>query len=355
MSFSVYNDVLSVNDFNTNSQNVSIGRNSGLNQGLESVAIGVNCGSEGANSVSIGTFAGQFLQHADGVSIGDLAGRYNQGENGIAIGYEAGSTNQGYSSIGIGIDAGAFSQGDNAVSIGNSAGYTAQGAFCVAIGISCATNNQGQNSVAIGNTAAYDNQGHNCIALGAYAGQNSQHANSIVLNATGTTLNSTNTNSFYVKPLQGASGATNRILFYNNSTGEFTYSSSNTSANNKSFIIDHPLNDDKYLVHVCLEGPEAGVYYRGKSEIINDESVEILLPEYTKAFSEFTVQITPVCNSSNNIQTYGSSEVENGRFTVYGKNGKFFWMVNGMRNQIEVEPLKSESEVRGDGPYKYFL
>ena len=28
----------------------------------------------------------------------------------------------------------------------------------------------------------------------------------------------------------------------------------------KSFIIDHPTDPSKYLVHVCLEGPEAGVY-----------------------------------------------------------------------------------------------
>jgi len=32
---------------------------------------------------------------------------------------------------------------------------------------------------------------------------------------------------------------------------------------------------------------------------------------------------------------------------------KFFWMVNALRENIKVEPLKSETEIRGDGPYKY--
>jgi len=46
----------------------------------------------------------------------------------------------------------------------------------------------------------------------------------------------------------------------------------------KSFIIDHPKEPEtKHLVHVCLEGPEAGVYYRGKGEITNNETVEISL------------------------------------------------------------------------------
>jgi len=40
----------------------------------------------------------------------------------------------------------------------------------------------------------------------------------------------------------------------------------------KTFIINHPLDDSKYLVHACLEGPEAGIYYRGDGEITNNES-----------------------------------------------------------------------------------
>jgi hypothetical protein len=38
----------------------------------------------------------------------------------------------------------------------------------------------------------------------------------------------------------------------------------------KTFIIEHPIDTSKYLIHACLEGPEAGVYYRGKATIDNN-------------------------------------------------------------------------------------
>ena len=45
------------------------------------------------------------------------------------------------------------------------------------------------------------------------------------------------------------------------------------------------------------------------------------------------------------------SEVENNRFYVYGTNTKFFWTVYGKRSDIDVEPLKKDVNVKGDGPY----
>jgi hypothetical protein len=48
------------------------------------------------------------------------------------------------------------------------------------------------------------------------------------------------------------------------------------------------------------------------------------------------------------------SEVdENGKFNVYGENGRFNWQATGKRGDIVVEPLKSESNVKGFGPYKW--
>lgn len=75
----------------------------------------------------------------------------------------------------------------------------------------------------------------------------------------------------------------------------------------------------------------AEIYYRGKSEIINDNSVEIVLPESSKSLTEFTVQIIP------NIYGRYSSQVENGKFTVYGKNGSFFWNAVGFQLNLENE------------------
>jgi len=120
----------------------------------------------------------------------------------------------------------------------------------------------------------------------------------------------------------------------------------------KSFIIQHPKNENKYLVHACLEGPEAGVYYRGKGEILNNQSVIINLPYYVDSLaSNFTVNITPIFNGK--LNTLNSSEILDNKFTVYGENCKFYWIVYGKRLNIEVEPNKSETNVKGEGPYLY--
>ena len=46
----------------------------------------------------------------------------------------------------------------------------------------------------------------------------------------------------------------------------------------KGFDIEHPNKDGHRLRHICLEGPEAGVYYRGR---IKNEKM-IRLPSYWK-------------------------------------------------------------------------
>jgi len=120
----------------------------------------------------------------------------------------------------------------------------------------------------------------------------------------------------------------------------------------KSFIINHPIQEDKYLVHACLEGPEAGVYYRGTGEILDKNSTVIELPHYVGAFAtDFTVQITPIYNGK--INTLNVSEITNNKFTVYGENCKFYWQVTGKRLEIITEPLKTDVEVKGQGPYLY--
>ena len=61
----------------------------------------------------------------------------------------------------------------------------------------------------------------------------------------------------------------------------------------KNFVISHPTKPGKKLVHTCLEGPENGVYVRGK--LLNKTEIE--LPEYwTKLVDEstITVSITPI-------------------------------------------------------------
>lgn len=61
----------------------------------------------------------------------------------------------------------------------------------------------------------------------------------------------------------------------------------------KNFVIDHPTKQGKKLVHTCLEGPENGVYYRGR--LLNKTQIE--LPEYWTGLVDedtITVSITPI-------------------------------------------------------------
>jgi hypothetical protein len=133
---------------------------------------------------------------------------------------------------------------------------------------------------------------------------------------------------------------------YNPSTYEVSYS---TSA--KTFIIDHPLEQDKYLVHGCIEGPEVGVYYRGSGEVMNGVCT-VHLPTYTSSFSDFTVHVSPVFNGVPRV--LNSSPVTNGRFAVYGSgDGSFNWFVYGKRAHLNTEPDKHSIRIRGEGPYKY--
>lgn len=60
----------------------------------------------------------------------------------------------------------------------------------------------------------------------------------------------------------------------------------------KKFDIPHPTKPNHRLAHVCLEGPEAGVYYRGR--LINKNVIE--LPDYWKGLVDpetITVNLTP--------------------------------------------------------------
>jgi hypothetical protein len=267
------------------------------------------------------------------------------------MGYQAGYTNQGKNCISIGTNAGYTGQGGNtgfSVAIGTGAGSIGQGVRSIAMGYQAGSSNQGNDSVAIGNQAGFTGQGQYCIAIGNNAGQMNQPSQSIILNAGITGLNpGTGASGFYVNPINstGVIGATG-ALYYEIGTNQIKYDTS------KTFVIDHPNDKNKYLVHACLEGPEAGVYYRGKGEIANDKYATVSLPNYVENLAyDFTVQITPIYNGI--IKTYNSSDVKNNEFKVYGENGEFFWTVYGKRFNIDVEPIKYMIEVKGDGPYKW--
>jgi hypothetical protein len=112
------------------------------------------------------------------------------------------------------------------------------------------------------------------------------------------------------------------------------------------------MDEELYLVHACLEGPEAGVYYRGEGKIMN-KSVIIRLPDYVDSLAtDFTVNVTPI----GKPVLLGTSRVVNGCFEVSclpGEQCEFYWTVFGKRCDISIEPKKSNTKVNGDGPYRW--
>ena len=126
------------------------------------------------------------------------------------------------------------------------------------------------------------------------------------------------------------SGAITSTAGFSGTTGTF---SGKVTAASKSFLINHPTKKGKKLEHGSLEGPENGVYVRGKVEKNN----VIELPEYwTGLVNEdtITVQLTPM----GFFQKLYVKEIKDNKVYVeksgFGKPS-FFYNVYGERKDIE--------------------
>jgi hypothetical protein len=304
--------------------------------------------SQGIRSIAIGAWAGQSNQITEAIAIGTQAGFSSQQTNSVAIGNSAGKTSQSDNSVAIGNYAGQSNQSSNSIAVGNNTGYISQQTNAIAIGNNTGYISQQANTIAIGYQSGYTSQGLNSIAIGYMAGRSNQNANSIIINAGDDALNNTSTEGLFINPIRSVTGGTNNTLCYDVITNEIVNDTT------KTFVINHPIDKNKYLVHACLEGPEAGIYYRGKSIITNNEYVEIELPEYVKYIgTNYTINITKIFSGKKSNDTYETSEIEDNKFKVYGTNGKFYWTVFAERQKIDIEPNKNEFELKGDGPYKY--
>ena len=292
-------------------------------------------------------------KRTESIAIGITAGYSLQGTEAIAIGIEAGYTAQQSGALAIGYRAGYGSQGAYTTAIGYQSGITGQRTGAIAIGYESGYTNMGTNSIAIGYQAGYANKGSGSIAIGYLAGKTGQVVNSIIINATGVDLSDSGITGLFMAPIRIGDTSGN-LLMYNTGANEVVVSS-DLSDFTKTFVIDHPIHKDKYLVHACLEGPETGVYYRGKGTIQNNIMTTINLPEYvSKIATDFTIHISPIYDPTNDTeQLYNVSDVVNNSFNVYGSNGSFFWIVYGKRCDIDVEPNKKDVIVNGDGPYKW--
>jgi len=116
----------------------------------------------------------------------------------------------------------------------------------------------------------------------------------------------------------------------------------------KGFDIKHPNKEGHRLRHICLEGPEAGVYHRGR---LNDGTT-IVIPKYWDGLvdvSSISVHLTPI----GTHQELYVKTIEWGRH-IHIRNASggpidCFYTINAKR--IDGEPLIIEYE--GDTPAKY--
>lgn len=209
---------------NFENDDVRLGNAAGLNnQAALAIAIGNNAGqnNQGISAISIGTLAGVNNQKQDAIAIGNSAGADEQDPRSISIGNRAGNDTQLNDSIAIGNSAGENFQSEYAVAIGFEAGLALQDVGSVAIGAFAGENSQSKNAIAIGDKAGQANQGGNAIAIGAFAGSSQQHTNTIVFNATGSPLNTIQTNSSYIAPIRNL--AKPNILYYDTVDKEITF------------------------------------------------------------------------------------------------------------------------------------
>ena len=158
-------------------------------------------------------------------------------------------------------------------------------------------------------------------------------------------------------PIRDRDDATEQTLCYDTVTREI-YRNTNAA---KTFVIHHPKDDDKYLVHACLEGPESGVYYRGVNTLVDGKAV-VELPDYVESIAEsLTVHVTPLVEFEE-LETLEAAvillatRVKNGKFGVAGNVSTcdFSWLVFGKRENVNVCPKKSDVILHGLGPYTWY-
>ena len=125
-------------------------------------------------------------------------------------------------------------------------------------------------------------------------------------------INQSNTNTSYKLYVNGAFGATS-----------------------KSFVIPHPTKENYELRHGSLEGPEYGVYVRGKASDV------IELPEYWTGLVDsetITVQLTPIGDHHAWVE-----KIEDSKVFIGG--GEAFYFVQAERKDIDKLEVEFELPV----------
>ncbi len=161
-------------------------------------------------------------------------------------------------------------------------------------------------------------------------------ASDITLTSSGN-LSGSGTSAFIPLFDNGGTFATDSVL---QQVGTTVIVGGSIKAQTKSFKISHPLHPEKmYLEHGSLEGPEHGIYQRGRASGVG--SVTVKLPDYFEALSEseITVHITSRVDDSLFVSKSNSTEfvVQRVRRNLLRKQYiEFDYFVVGERTDIKL-------------------
>ncbi len=132
----------------------------------------------------------------------------------------------------------------------------------------------------------------------------------------------------------------------------------------KTFVIDHPIDHRKYLVHAVIEGPEVRVYYRGHATLTKGHA-KIILPSYFEALTQQQGRVVVLTNTSSDtpiaVKLQSGERILAGILQVMSQkpcDDGFDWEVLAIRKDtppLVVEPKKADIEVKGMGPYTYVI
>jgi hypothetical protein len=170
--------------------------------------------------------------------------------------------------------------------------------------------------------------------------------NNVTFAATGVTAGTvTGTGTSGYLPMWTASGTalTDSII---NQYESVIIVSGSIKAITKSFKIDHPLDpENKYLEHGSLEGPEHGIYQRGRAS--GYKEVKVSMPDYFMALGEdsYSIQITPRVNanlyvSESNVKGFKVKRI--GGFIFSNQYIEFDYFVVAERKDVKVELIQSK-------------
>lgn len=130
----------------------------------------------------------------------------------------------------------------------------------------------------------------------------------------------------------------------------------------KNFVLPHPQDKQRYLVHTALEGPENGVRYRGTTHL-KDGKAQIVLPEYVQEITDpqtatLHLQVDSTGESVRVVYKKGQW-LKNGRISIESEDKKseeeVSWTLQLTRTDIiplQVTPPKNLVHIEGLGPYK---